>query len=156
MTELVRTDDDLLEVTLSLDTNQYAGDDVLADTQEIANASPGRNPVILQSIVLLDNDDQAGALDLVFLRSNTSIGTENAALNIADGDADEILTVVPFVSGNYLDLVNSRIAILNGGDAGMGVMLQPTTGESLYIAAISRDTKTYTAAGIELKIGLLR
>ena len=149
--------DDLLEVTLSLDVAIYAPGDVLAATQEIPNAfrvSGGQ--AILQSIVLLDEDDQAGALDLVFLRSDTSIGAENSALNISDAAAEEIITVVPFTSGDYVDLTNSQIAMKATGDYGMGVLLEPTSHTSLYIAAISRDTKTYTASGIVLKIGLLR
>lgn len=154
---LVATSDDVLQLTLSLDTNIYASGDVLADTQELPESfcvSGGQ--AVLQSIALLDEDDQAGALDLVFLRSNVSIGTENDPLNISDAAAREILSIVRFVAGDYIDLVNSQLAMKATGDYGMGTLLEPTTGTSLYVAAISRDTKTYTAGGIILKIGLLR
>lgn len=152
----VMTDNDLLEVTLSLDTGIYASGDVLADTQEIASAFSGAGkPAILQSLCLLDKDDQGGALDLVFLRSNTSIGTENAVLNIADADADEILTIVSIAAADYGDLANSQLVTKKADDAGMGVVLEATSGTSLYVAAISRDTKTYTASGIVVKVGLV-
>ena len=149
--------DAIYELTLSLDTNVYADGDVLADTQEITNVF--RCPAgygYLMGLTVLDKDDQGGALDIVFLRTNQSIGTENAALNLSDAAADEIVTVVPFVAGDYIDLINSQIAIKNQSDEGMGVLLVPDADDSLFIAAISRDTKTYTASGITLKISLMR
>ena len=150
--------DAIAEVVLTLDTDAYASGDVLADTQEIPDAFFRYGTTILQSITVLDNDDQAGAFDLVFLRSNTSIGTENIALNIADGDADEILTVVEISASDYIDLANSQIAMKNVSDVGLAIVMQPinNTDTSLYVAAISRDTKTYSANGLKIKIGLIR
>jgi len=154
--ELFNNYDDVIEVTLSLDTSQYASGDVLAATQEVASAvrtSGGR--ATLMSLVVLDKDDQAGALDIVIFRSNAAMGAaENAAVAITDANAAEILTVVEIAAADYVDLANSQIAVRGPSDSGMGVILEPTTGTSLYIAAISRDTKTYTASGIVVKLGL--
>lgn len=149
--------DQLYELTLSLDTNVYADGDVLADTQEIANVF--RCPSgygYLMGLTVLDKDDQGGALDIVFLRTNQSIGTENAALNLSDAAADEIITIVEIAAGDYVDLINSQIVTKNQADEGMGVLLVPDSDDSLFVAAISRDAKTYTASGITLKIGMLR
>lgn len=159
MTKGIRVPDIVKEVTLSLDTNAYAANDVLADTQEITNVFPDENiEAILYSISLLDKDDQGGALDLVFLESNTSIGTENAALNLSDSAAERIVAVVHVSTGDYVDLINSQFVSKSVGDSGMGILIRPsdTSETSLYIAAISRGAKTYTASGITLKIGLLR
>ena len=148
---------DLFEVTLTLDTNQYASGDLLADTQEIAgacNTISGR--AILRSIAVLDEDDQGGALDLLLLRSNTSMGTENGAFAPVDGDAEEILTVIEIASGDYVDFANSQMAMKTEMTGGVGAVLEPASGTSLYVAVVSRDTKTYSAAGIVLKIGLER
>jgi len=144
------------EVSLTLDNNtQYASGDLLADTQEIASVCVGGRPVILYSIRLLDKDDQGGELDLLFLESNTDMGTENSAFAPSDASAAAILTSVNITS--YTDFANSQLATKNVDDAGMGVLLKPSDGSSLYIAAISRDTKTYTTAGgIELHIGFIR
>lgn len=151
----MKFNDELVEVTLTLDTNVYADADVLADTQEIPDAVFERGNSILRSVRLLDNDDQAGALDIVILRSDTSIGTENSSLAISDANADEILTVIPIAAEDYVDLINSQLVTKNETDEGCGVMLAPAddSTSSLYIAAISRDTKTYTAAGIEILLG---
>ena len=150
--------DDLVEVTLSLDTSAYASGDVLAATQEVANVFSGRRRAWLESLVVLDKDDQAQGLDLVFLRSNASLGTENAAFSPSDAIAEEILTIVEVASGDYYDMTNSQIAIksASAGDAGMGVLLEAASGTSLFLGAISRGTGTYTASGVVLRFGFVR
>ena len=156
--QLIGVWDNLIEVTLSLTATTYADGDLLADTQEIAKACFENSTCTLQSIRLLDNDDQGGALDILILRSNQDMGTEDDAFAPADTAADEILTAVSFTAGDYVDLANSQLAVKNMADTGMGVKLAPAdnTTTSLYIAAVSRDTKTYTTAGIELLLGFMR
>jgi hypothetical protein len=142
------------EVTLSLDTNAYADGDVLAATQEITSAMRVNGGTgVLQSLVLLDKDDQGGALDVLLMRTTGSIGTENAAAGPTDAVADEILAVVEIAGGDYVDLANSQIAVKDN----LGVIVDAASdSQSLFVAAISRDTKTYSAAGITLKLGFLR
>ena len=148
------------EITLSLDTGAYAANDVLAQTQTITGAYISGGYNILYSIALLDKSDQGGALDLVFFRSNTPLGAaaENATLNIADAGCAEILTIVPFTAGDYEDLLVAQLAMKGPADSGMGALLHnaDNTDSDMYMGAISRDTKTYGAAGIVVKIGLLR
>ena len=150
--------DIIVEVALSLDTGAYADGDLLADTQEIADACFEHSTCTLQSIRLLDISDQAGALDILILRSNEDMGTENSAFAPSDAAAGEILTAVSFTAGDYVDLANSQMAMKSLGDTGMGVKLAPSdnTKKSLYVAAVSRDAKTYAAAGIELLLGFMR
>lgn len=141
----------ILEVTLSLDTLIYASGDVLADTQEIQNAfAIDGGAGIITSVVLLDKDDQAQDLDLVFLKTNVSLGTENAAFSITDANADEIYGIVSVVAADYVDLVNSQLATKVLED-GLGVQADSGS-KSLFVGAISRGTGTYTASGITLKI----
>lgn len=141
------------EVTLSLSTDQYAAGDVLAATQAVSAAfrSPGMGGRI-KSLVVLDKDDKAGDLDVVFLKTNVSIGTENAAVSVTDANADEVVGVVEVVEADYVDLVNSQIAVKE-----LDIVVEaPADSDDLYVAAISRDTDTYTASGITLKIGLIQ
>ena len=147
---------DLVEVTLSLDTGAYASGDVLAATQEGEGVFSDCRRAVLESMVVLDKDDQGQGLDVVFLRSNASLGTENAAFSPADAIAGEILGIVAVASGDYYDLTNSQIAFESApaGDAGMGMVLEPASGTSLYVGAVSRGTGTYTASGVVVKLGL--
>jgi hypothetical protein len=51
-----------------------------------------------------------------------------------------------------VDLVNSQLANIRN----IGMVVQPNTGTSLYVGAISRGTGTYTASGIVLRIGIVQ
>ncbi len=142
----------VIDLTLSLDTGAYADGDVLAATQELTNAVRASGGTgVIQSIGLIDDDDQGQALDIVILDSNVSIGTENAAVSIADGDADNILGIVQVTASDYIDLVNSQWAQAVF-DA---IVVSPASGTSLWIAAISRGTGTYTASGVTIRFGIL-
>ena len=144
----------VFEVTLSLDTNAYASGDVLADTQAMtACMRVDAGTAVVHSITLLDEDDQAQALDLLFLRTNVSIGTENSAVSVTDANAREIMGVVEVAAADYVDLVGSQIVTKTN----VGIVVDAAAGaDDLYVAAISRGTGTYTASGIRLMVGLLR
>lgn len=142
------------QVTLSLDTSIYASGDVLADTQEITACvpTPGGRAVI-HSIVLNDKDDQGQALDIVFLNTNVSIGTENAAVAVSDTNADQILGIISVASGDWIDLGGCRVATKTN----VALVVEAGSGlTSLFIAAISRGTGTYTASGITLSVGFCK
>lgn len=143
----------VLDLTLSLDTSAYVDGDVLADTQSIAQGfkiQEGR--AVLQSILVLDEDDQGQPFDLIFLDSNVSLGTENAAVSITDANARKIIGRVQIGSGDYYDMGGSRIAAV--GNIGQ-VLKAAATSRALYVGAVSRGTGTYTASGIKLKIGVI-
>ena len=148
----VRCTSDLIDVTLSLDTAIYASGDVLAATQEVANAvDTAGGTALLHSVVVLDKDDQGQPIDLVFLRSNVSIGTENAAVSVSDTDAAEILGIVSVAAADFSDLGGCRVATLPS----VGLVLKAGAGStSVYIAAVSKGTGTYSASGIVVKLGL--
>ena len=143
---------DWITLTTSLDTGAYAANDVLADTQELASAVRvnGGNAIV-DSIVVLDEDDNAGDLTVVFFRTNVSLGTENSAVSITDANARQILCSIPILSSDYDDLVGSQVATLSN----VGCLIEAASGTtSVYVGLISNDTKTYTASGIQLAFGL--
>lgn len=143
----------LLEVTLSLDTSAYAADDVMADTQSAASAfrvNAGR--AILQSVTVIDEDDQGKTFDIIFLDTNNSLGTENAAASISDANARTILGRVRIESSEYIDLGGVKIANKNG----VGMFLKAASASTtLYVGTIIREAGTYTASGVKLRLGLL-
>jgi len=146
---------DPVEITLSLDTNAYVTGDVLFDAQELVDVCKHGRPAVLYSLQLIDEDDQGMAIDLVFLRSNQSIGTENAAFSPSDAVAREILTEVPILAADYNDYTNNQQAIKQVSDTGMGVIMQPSSGDSLYVAGIARGSGTFTASGVRLRVGFI-
>jgi len=134
---------------------QYTSADVLFITQEVTGFFPAAHPVFLDTLIVLDKDDQALAWDLVFFRSDAAMGAAiNATIAITDANADEIISVVEVAEADYVDLANSQIAVIPLSRAGMGIKLKPAIGgTSLYIGGIARGAPTHTASGITLKIG---
>ncbi len=146
---------DPVEITLTLDTDAYADGDVLFDRQELANVCRHGRPAVLYSLQLIDEDDQGIAIDLLFLRSDQSIGTENAAFSPSDAVAREILTEVPILAADYNDYINNQQAIKQLSDTGMGVIMQPSSGHSIYVAGVARGAGTFTASGVRLRVGFI-
>lgn len=142
----------LIEVTPTLDTNAYASGDVLFDTTAVASVfQPNKATGTLWSVVINDKDDQGVALDLVFLRSNVSLGTANAAPSISDANATEVLGIVSVATGDWIDLGGCRVATVKG----INLPLKSTT-TGLWVAAITRGSPTYTASGLVIKLGIGR
>lgn len=145
---------DVIDVTLSPDTSIMADNDVIAATQEITNffRKPG-GVAYLQSVRLLDEDDQAQDIDIIFLDANGSVGAENAAYAPSDTVARTIIGQVSIVAADYADANTSQHAMKGG----LGQMLKAAAGStSVWVAAVCRGgTPTYTAAGLKLKIGVM-
>jgi hypothetical protein len=139
-------------VTLTLDVAAYAVGDVLADTQLVA-ASVGHagKDVLLDWLKVEDDDDQGQPFDLVFLNANTSIGAENGVPNITDAAvAANVVSQLSIAAVDYVDLGGSRVAMKTN----LGLPLLIPDKGSLYLAAISRGTGTYTANGIKVTLGI--
>ncbi len=141
------------DATFVLDTNAYASGDVLAVPLEIENvfkADGGERA--LHSVVVLDEDDQGAALDLVFFNASAALGTINAAVSISDADARKIIGVVNVEATDYTDLVNSQVAMKTG----LGIVLKAgASTKSLWVGAITRGAPTHTASGIKIKLGFI-
>lgn len=143
---------DVLDLTLSLDTSAYADNDVLAAPQEVTGffrVSGGR--ARLQSVVLLDEDDQGQDIDLIFLNADGSLGAENAAFGPTDAVARTVVGTLSIVAADYCDAGNSMIA---SGEVNM-LMEAAAASTSVWVGAVVRSgTPTYTASGIRLKLGV--
>lgn len=144
-----------LEVILSLDTNQYADGDVLAATQEISNffRTIG-GTAFIWSIDILDEDKQAGPFDILFFKSNVDIGAENAAYAITDAEMREKIGRIIVLAADYTTWTEFSTAYKERGGTGfeLAVLQAAVDSKSLWISAISRSTKTYSASGIRLLI----
>jgi hypothetical protein len=143
-----------IDVTLVLDTNAYADGDLLSDRVVVTNAMRIADATgVLQSIQLLDEDDQGIALNLIFLSADVSLGTINSAPTITDANTRNILGFVTISSGDYIDIGGSKIATKTG----VGLVVKPVSGSrNLYVAAVIRGIGTYSTSGIKLRLGFLQ
>lgn len=139
--------------TLTLDTNAYAAGDYLADRLELTRVSRVAGlAVVLQSLTVIDVDDQGAAFDVLLFSQSFTAGTKNNAWAVTDAEM-----VAGFQGGlriaaaDYVDLGGNRVATLSG----LGLVLQPAA-TSLFVGTISQGSPTYTAAGLTLIFGFLR
>jgi len=146
--------DTVITITCTLNTSAYASGDTLFDTQEIAGAvRVNGDSCILQSVHVIDIDDQGVEMDLIFFNANTSLGTENSAPDINDTEVLTTLGKVNIAAGDYIDLGANRIATVDG----LGLVLKAGAATtSLYVAGITRGTPTHTATGLTIMFGFLR
>lgn len=152
----IETKSALKDVTLSLDTDEYADGDVLAATQEVVHVfDVDGGTGIWQSAVVIDKDDQGAAFDIWILGDNVAIGTENSAVSVSDANAAYLQGRVSVAAGDYYDAGGVQVATKNGSDLGYLVEAESDS-RSLFVAAVSRGTGTYTASGIVLRLGFLR
>ena len=150
----------IIDVTPSLDAgNVYADEDILFDITAVSNAVLQGGASILESLVVVDKDDEGAAFDIYFVDNSAAIANANAAEAATDAELSGVLTKVSIAAGDYVDLANGQIVVKSAtaGDAGMGAVLAPatSTNTSVWIFGVSQGTPTYTAADdLVLRIGL--
>ena len=140
-------------LTLSLDTNAYTAGDVLFDFQEVASAARlDDGAVLIQSVSVVDADDQKQAMDIWVASAAVSLGTENAAPNISDANAVTLQLLCSVGASDYKDLGGVSIATIRNLGLTAGAA---SGGKSIYIGGITQGTPTHTASGLRLIIGLI-
>ena len=156
-------DDGVLFATMTTPTAEVASGDVLADTQQLFLESRGTDPnamprnsgsLILVNAQVIDKGDQAPALDIVVLRSNVSLGTENSAPDISDANAVEVLKVINIEAGDYNDMGAWQLA----EKVQIATVLQgDVDAKTLYVGLIARETYTPGAASnLVVRLGVMR
>jgi hypothetical protein len=146
-----------IDQQLTTDTGIYASGDVLVATVAVplVGATIGDMPrVKIEQITIIDKDALSGAFDIVILDDNKSLGTINAAVSISDADSLSVVKTVSVTSSNYTTLTSGGQAVANI-DLAAPIYVQPPAGaNSFYIGLISRDTKTYTASALYLRLAV--
>lgn len=143
------------QIRPTLDTSAYADGDVLFTPIEITELAPVNTPVLLQTVTVVDVDDQGAAFDLLFFRRSVTLGTINVAPSISDADALFYAGRVSIASGDYYDLGGARVA--DASDLSRPRLMAPgENNTSLWVAGISRGTGTYTASGLQIRLGFVK
>ena len=154
--KLNKMDVDLIDVTLTTDVEEHADNDVIAQSIEIPNAVAVKGgSAIIQSVMLLDEDDEAPSVDLIFQTDNTALASdEGEAINISDANARDILGFVNV--SNYTDLIGCQVAVKT--NIGLVVKAASTT-KSIWVHAVNRSGGTYTPAAttdLKMRIGIVK
>lgn len=138
-------------VTMTLDTSAYADGDLLADRQFVTLLSEtGNGRVIrgeIRAIAIVDKDDQKAAMDVVFLRTDSTLGTENDAPTISAANSENVFARLAITEGDYTDLGSRSI----GYSGAIAIPFALPT-NVLYFGLISKGTPTHTASGLVITI----
>ncbi len=144
---------EVITFTPTLDASILANNEVFMAAYEIPGVFNKGLPRKLQSVVVLDTDDQNVAFDLIFSNATLTLGTPNSTITISDADAAKIMGSVRMVVATHAyDLINSIIYT----QGNLGIILQPGGAgtDSLWISGVVRSgTPTFTAAGMKIKLG---
>ena len=139
-------------------TAECVAGDVVFQADELANfMSEKGGTAIIQSIVILDVDDEGPALDIVFMDTDGLLDATTAggtAIDAADGVIPNAILGIVSVS-NYFDGLAWKV----GQKDNIGLVLKSvSTTRSIWISALNRGgTTTWTdAADLKLKIGYIR
>ncbi len=143
---------EVITFTPTLDASILANNEVFMVAYEIPGVFNKGLPRKLQSVIVLDTDDQNVAFDLIFSNATLTLGTANSTITISDADAAKIMGSVRMVVATHAyDLINSTLFT----QGNLGIILQPGgVNDSLWISGVVRSgTPTFTAAGMKIKLG---
>lgn len=145
----------VVAVTLSTDTSAYASGDLIADTQQIdAFFRKADGTGVINSINIIDEDNQGVALYVIFMSTSTSLGSENSAPNISDANLTAgFQGIVSVGTADYVTISGAKVATIKN----IGLPVKAVSGtDDIYIAVLNATgTPTFTAAGLEMRIGVL-
>lgn len=146
---------------IGVDGATYASGDVLGDKCPIEvkdilhSTTEGYGSGIIQSVITGDLSNQSGAYDIIFFDAlPVTVFTDNAACDIADADIPKIIAIVPIVAGDYFSFVDNSVGVTS--NIAKPIQSLAGTGTTLWIALVSRDTKTYVADELSINIGILQ
>lgn len=144
---------DVIAFTPVLDTVAYAAGDVLFATASIADAVRANDlRSLLQSLVVIDKDDQKLGFDIHFFSANVTSGAINAAPTISDADAGNFLGTVTVAVADYKDLGGVSVACIKN----IGLLLEAASGAwIIYAFGVTAGAPTHTASGLVLRFGML-
>tara|TARA_R110000824_G_scaffold235592_1_gene424388 strand:- start:3 stop:476 length:474 start_codon:yes stop_codon:yes gene_type:complete len=143
-------------VTPVCDATQVTDGQIIFNPVKVPTACGRDGAALLRSVVLLDQDDQAAAVDLYFMQVSKDLGTIGAIISITD--ANLLLAkplgclTMPAVSG-LGDYILGGISTLS--DINLVVQSDGDDNDegAIYVAGVSTATKTYTASGLQLTFG---
>ena len=152
-----KMDVDVITITPDTATEACSDGEVIFQADELANAvAVNGGTCIIQSIGVLDDDDHGGAIDIVFMDTTGLLdaGDDGWTIDAADGAIPDAILGVVNIS-NYFD----GIAWKYGHKENIGLVLKAgSSTKSIYVTAVNRSggALTWTAAGLRLKIGIVK
>lgn len=143
----------LIDSGISVDTSQYADLDVIDSVIALPKSVRKKaGSGVIQSLVVVDSDNQAADLDIYFFDDTFTTAADNAAWSPSYADMQKLIGVVNMRT--YSTINSIAYSVVKNIGLSFDVA---SNSESLYMLAVSRGTPTYTAAGnLTIKVGILQ
>lgn len=152
----VRNTDSCVEIvvtpTISDTTANAAGDFVGTNATAITLTGAAHAAGLftrLLEVVVTDKDKQSQPLEIWLFNAAPTVPNSNAAWNVSDADAANVVDVVP-VTAWFESTLNSI------GRASPWSKLKTNAAADLYAALVTRGAPTYTASGLQLRFVFAR
>lgn len=141
-----------LIITPSSNVDSHADGDVIAAPEELVNfvQVPG-GAARIDTIVIIDEGDVGGDVDLIFLNASGSIGAESSAFTMTDAVALTFIGAVNVPASAYFDAVDNKVACLNN----VNMVINAAEGEtSVWMGVVADASIDLTATDdLTIKIG---
>lgn len=132
--------------TPTLDTSAYTAGDRLGSIQGVNAGHDGKN-CVLQSLNVLDKDDQGNEIDIYFFSQQPTVASDdNAAIDVADAQMEYCTARVTVASGDYDDMSGNKFA----SKQDLKVPLRCDDNGKFWYVMVTRGTPTHTASGLVL------
>jgi hypothetical protein len=142
-------------VTPTLDTAAYSTGNLLADTQQMDAFFRVTNGTgTIQSISIIDEEAQNVKFYIVFMKTSTSLGTENSDPNISDANLSAgYLGHVTVETTDWLTISGCSVACIKN----IGLPVEAVSGtDDLYFAIVNATgAPDWDADSLKLQIGVL-
>ena len=151
----------LLEVTPTINTAEYAVGDCLFVSTEIPNFFRGANDAAeIKSLTIIDRSVDAPAMYVYLTTNSTTLGALNASADGADAVVDDVQCIIPVVAADFLggaDFTDTCgvACITDPANDGIGCIVSSNGSSSLYICAIlAAGVETFAVGDLTFKIGI--
>ncbi len=151
----------LLEVTPTINTDEYAVGDCLFVSTEIPNFFQSTNSSAeIKSVTIIDRSSDEPDMAIYLTTNSTTLGAINATADGADAVVDDIQCIIPIVTADYLgggDYTDtaSVACITDPANDGIGCIVSSNGSSSIYICAIlAQAVETFAVGDLTFKIGV--
>ena len=156
-----KTKMNLLEVTPTINTAEYAVGDCLFVSTEIEGFFRGDNDAAeIKSLTIIDRTVDAPAMYVYLTTNSTTLGAINATADATDAVVDDVQCIIPVVAADFLGGANftdtcSIACITDPSNDGIGCIVSGNGSTSLYICAIlAAGAETFAVGDLTFKIGI--
>ena len=151
----------LLEVTPTVNTDEYAVGDCLFVSTEIEGFFRGNNDAAeIKSVTIIDRSSDEPDMAIYLTTNSTTLGAINATADAADTVVDDVQCIIPVVTADYLGGANhtdnaSIACLTDPANDGIGCIVSGNGSTSMYICAIlAAGAETFAVGDLTFKIGV--